>query len=67
MKKTILALLCFALALPGYAGALTVSTPQTDANGVVSYDASSSYNRPAGLPNAEDQEFFGDGLEEFGR
>jgi len=48
MKKMVLALLCVCLALPAYAGAtgLTVSNPQTDGNGVVSYDAASAYNGP---------------------
>ncbi len=48
MKKMILALLCVGLAIPAYAGAtgLTVSNPQTDGNGVVSYDAASANNGP---------------------
>lgn len=48
MKKPTLALLCVLLAIPAYAGAtgLTVSNPQTDANGVVSYDATSANNGP---------------------
>ena len=91
MKKMILALLCVSLAIPAYAGAtgLTVSNPQTDGNGVVSYDAASANNGPGTTtlrilaptspaqvthrfiyvlpvaPNAEDQDLFGDGLEEL--
>ena len=44
----ILAFLCVWLALPTYAEAtgLTVSNPQTDGNGVIWYDATSSYNGP---------------------
>ena len=44
----ILALLCVWFALHTYAGAtgLTVSYPQTDGNGVIWYDATSSYNGP---------------------
>jgi hypothetical protein len=48
MTRLIVALLCVGLAIPAYAGAtgLTVSNPQTDANGVVSYDATSANNGP---------------------
>ena len=48
MKKVVMALLCAWLALPLYAAAsgLTVANPQADVNGVVWYDAVSSYNGP---------------------
>jgi Putative esterase len=90
MKKILLALLCIGLGLPASgASGLTLSNPQTNSNGVVSYDATSSYNgpgtttlrvlaptNPAGVshrfiyvlpvsPDAEDQDLFGDGLEEL--
>src|SRR5687768_12948140 len=45
--KIILTLFCVLLTFPMYATAgLAVSNPHTDANGVVSYDAVSSYNGP---------------------
>jgi hypothetical protein len=48
MKRVLVAVLWVWLVLPLDAGAagLTVSSPQTDANGVVWYDAASSYNGP---------------------
>jgi len=48
MKKVVMALLWAWLALPLYAAAsgLTVANPQADVNGVVWYDAVSSYNGP---------------------
>jgi hypothetical protein len=88
-RAGIVAVLCIWLALPVSAGALTTSNPQTDANGVVSYDAASTFNGPGVTtlrvlapnnpaqvahrfiyvlpvsPNAEDQDLFGDGLEEL--
>jgi hypothetical protein len=48
MRKTVLALLCIWLALPAYGeeAGLTVSNQRTDNNGVIWYDAASSYNGP---------------------
>ena len=48
MQNLILAILFICLALPTYAesAGLTVANPQTDGNGVIWYDATSSYNGP---------------------